>query len=239
MPRNTYFKIAVDSIREGYGNNMEAKMSLGDRMKMYENNRGIKRLIPLLPVCIRLDGNNFHNFCKGLKKPYDQQLMKVMQKLTHYLVEETGALLGYTQSDEISLILHSAVFRSSIYFDSKIDKIISISSAKASVMFNKLLGEYGLGDYKDKLPVFDSRVWNVPTLEEATNYIVWREQDATRNSIQSAGQSEFSHKKLHKKTCNQIQDMLHEEKDINWNNYPFRMWEQDVTTLIEVGMNEH
>ena len=195
-------------------------MSLGDRMKMYENTRAVKRVMPLLPVCMRLDGNNFHNFCKGLQKPYDLRLMTCMQELTKYLMNITGAIFGYTQSDEISLILYSPVFNSSIFFDGKIDKMLTISAAKASVMFNKLLGENDLAKYQERLPIFDNRLWSLPTLEEVSNYIIWREQDATRNSIQSAGQRWFSHNQLHKKSCNEIQDMLFVDKSVNWNEYP-------------------
>ena len=67
--------------------------------------------------------------------------------------------------------------------------------------------------------MFDARCFNIPK-EEVTNLIYWRQLDATRNSIQMVGQANFSHKELQNKTCNMIQDMLHEQKGINWNDYP-------------------
>ena len=67
--------------------------------------------------------------------------------------------------------------------------------------------------------LFDARAFNVPK-EEVMNCLIWRQQDATRNSIQSAGQSQFSHKQLMGKSCNEIQEMLFTEKGINWNDYP-------------------
>ena len=66
--------------------------------------------------------------------------------------------------------------------------------------------------------IFDSRVFSIPK-EEVNNCFVWRQQDATRNSIQMVGQSNFSHKELHKKSCNVVQDMLFKERDINWNDF--------------------
>lgn len=71
----------------------------------------------------------------------------------------------------------------------------------------------------DRGALFDARAFNVPK-EEVMNCLIWRQQDATRNSIQSAGQAQFSHKQLMGKSCNEIQDMLFTKKGINWNDYP-------------------
>lgn len=71
----------------------------------------------------------------------------------------------------------------------------------------------------EKGAMFDCRCFNIPK-EEATNLIYWRQLDASRNSIQMVGQANFSHKELQNKSCNQIQDMLMEQKGINWNDLP-------------------
>lgn len=191
--------------------------SLGNRMKIYEETGKLK-LMPLLPIMIRLDGKNFHTFTKGLKRPYDIRLSELMRNTTKFLVEETNALIGYTQSDEISLILYTDDMRSQLYMDGRHFKISSILSAKASVYFNQNLKKY-LPEKKSSSPVFDCRTWNVPTKQEAVNTLIWREQDAVRNSIQMAGQSLYSHRELHKKDCDEIQEMLF-KKGINWNDYP-------------------
>ena len=67
--------------------------------------------------------------------------------------------------------------------------------------------------------MFDSRVFTLPK-EEVVNCLIWRQQDCVRNSIQSVGQANFSHKQLEGKNCSDIQDMLMTEKSINWNDYP-------------------
>jgi tRNA(His) 5'-end guanylyltransferase len=81
--------------------------------------------------------------------------------------------------------------------------------------------EYKSTLYKaiEKGAMFDARCFNIPR-EEVTNLIYWRQLDATRNSIQMVGQANFSHRELQNKSCNMIQDMLHEEKGINWNDFP-------------------
>ena len=78
-------------------------------------------------------------------------------------------------------------------------------------------------DYGDALfkamvrgAMFDSRIFSLPR-EEVCNYIYWRQLDATRNSIQMVGQSQFSHRELQNKSCYDIQEMLFSQKGINWN----------------------
>jgi tRNA(His) 5'-end guanylyltransferase len=71
----------------------------------------------------------------------------------------------------------------------------------------------------NKGAMFDSRCFNIP-VEEATNCLIWRQQDATRNAIQMLGQCNFTHKELQGKSCNDIQDMLMLQRGINFNDMP-------------------
>ena len=96
------------------------KTAIGTRMKYYESFETKRHLVNLLPVCARLDGKNFHNFCRGLKRPYDERLSKVMAELTAYLAKEFCAVAGYTQSDEITLAWNQERFDSEIFCDGKI-----------------------------------------------------------------------------------------------------------------------
>ena len=188
------------------------------RMKEYESIGTSGRLIPTLATCIRLDGKNFHNFCKGFDKPYDTDIQTLFDYTTLSLMEESNATIGYTQSDEITLIFYSDNHESQIFFDGKVQKMVSVLSSYVTVYFNLTKDNYPI--LKDKHPaLFDCRVWSVPTKQEAVNYFIWREKDAVRNSIQSVGQANFSHKELNKKSQKQIQEMLFQEKGINWNDY--------------------
>lgn len=217
------------------------KDSLGDRMKTYEY---VSRyyLTRRLPVIVRCDGRAFHTFTRGLKKPFDEIFVKTMQDTMQYLCENVqGCVLGYTQSDEITLVLVDYQDRDSCaWFDDNIQKIVSVSASMATMAFNNNFswnweeenrwayrpdGTQNDRDYANTLyqklgkATFDSRVFNLPK-EEVINCLIWRQQDATRNSIQSVGQANFSHKELHGKNCSDIQDMLMLEKGINWNDYP-------------------
>lgn len=191
---------------------------LGDRMKMYEGMEAQRRFLPLLPVVARLDGKCFSRFTTGLERPYDVRLSNLMVSVTTELVKLTNACCGYTQSDEITLGWYSSDAASQIYFDGRIQKITSVLAAECSVRFTRNIHVY-LPDRYDTGPVFDCRVWQLPTLAEATNAFLWREFDATKNSISMAAQSYYSHKALFGKHTGEMQEMLF-QKGVNWNDYP-------------------
>lgn len=216
--------------------------NLAKRMKQYEA-VSKSTLVRRMPVIIRLDGRSFHTFTKGFKKPFDEVLVKTMQETMKYLCENIqGCVLGYTQSDEITLVLVDYKnLDSQSWFDNEVQKICSIAASMTTMAFNKifkhkiakqskrLYTEYleeqdstyieNLEMSMNKGAMFDARCFNIPK-EEVTNNIYWRQLDATRNSIQMVGQANFSHKELQDKSCNQIQDMLFTQKGINWNDIP-------------------
>jgi tRNA(His) guanylyltransferase len=195
------------------------RMGLDERMKCYESLEAGRRLMPLVPACARIDGRNFHGFCRGLNRPYDERLSNLMARTCLHLARESGARVGYTQSDEISLVWYAEEWRSQIYFDGRAHKMVSQLAALASVYFNSLLPEV-LPEKAGLLPTFDARVWSVPNLTEAVNYLLWREQDATKNSLSMAAQARFSHNQLMGKHGSEMQEMLFREHGINWNDYP-------------------
>ena len=194
------------------------KDQLGDRMKSYENQTCGIKLLPRIPVIARLDGKGFSKFTKGLKRPFDERLSKLMVETTKYLVHETNANCGYTQSDEITLVWYSDTHESKIYFDGRLFKMISDLASMASVFFNRHLPNV-IPEKKHLMPRFDCRVFTVPTVDEAANTFVWRELDATKNSISMAAQHYYSHKELNNKNGSQKQEMLF-QKGVNWNDYP-------------------
>lgn len=218
---------------------MPVNDELGKRMKEFYEQVPKTRLVRRMPVMIRIDGKAFHTFTHGFQKPFDNILIKSMQETMQYLCENIqGCVFGYTQSDEITLILVDyKKLTSSAWFDYEVQKMCSISASMATMAFNKIFSSI-VNDYysrheldKDKEylnklikaaekgAMFDSRCFNVPK-EEVTNFVYWRQLDATRNSIQMMGQANFSHKELQNKTCNMIQDMLFTQKGINWNDLP-------------------
>lgn len=208
------------------------KESLEERMKTYYEAIPKNKLMRRTPVIIRLDGKAFHTFTRGFDKPFDAILMKTMQDTMKDLCANIqGCVLGYTQSDEITLVLVDyQKIDSGAWFDYEIQKMTSVSAAMATLYFNKWFA-YNCAEYtetdedfkryarKINTALFDSRVFNIPK-EEVANCIFWRQLDAERNSILMVGQSQFSPKELHKKTCKDIVTMLEEQKGIVWGNLP-------------------
>ncbi len=154
-------------------------MNLDERMKFFEKVGTTQRLIPLLPVVCRLDGRSFHNFTKGLKRPYDEGFSNLMIETMDYLAKETNACFSYCQSDELTLAWYSSKMKNQIFFDGRVNKMTSILAAMCSVYFNRKLPKHLPVKYEEKYPLFDCRVWNLPTLEEGANAFLWRERDAT------------------------------------------------------------
>lgn len=195
------------------------EMSLADKCKWFENNFSPDVMIPLLPVIIRIDGANFSKYTKNFDKPYDLGFSELMELLTKRLVEETNAVIGYTQSDEITLVLYSNDMKSAIYHNGKKQKILSKLTSFVSNVFNENRSKF---INNDKFAMFDMRIYQVPTLEWATSQLLWRENDCTRNSIQMLARSVFSHSECDNLNTDELQDKLMLEKNINWNDVDIR-----------------
>ena len=229
---------------------MAVRDNIGIRMKGYEQVAKYG-LIHRMPVAIRIDGKAFHTFTRGMKKPFDDILIKSMQDTMQYLCKNIqGCVLGYTQSDEITLILIDyKELNTSAWFDNEIQKICSISASMATMAFNRAFAKNvdewgrsvfpswddgGTNEKIDKSLVKLNEIYQKAIekgalfdsrcfnipKEEVTNLIYWRQLDATRNSIQMVAQANFSHKELQGLSCNMLQNKLLTEKDINWNNLP-------------------
>lgn len=188
------------------------------RMKVYESASQL-HLTPRTPVICRLDGVSFSSFTRGLEKPFDDSLSNVMARTTKVLCDSIqGAIFGYTQSDEISILIQDwKKLNTDRWFGNNVQKMVSVSASAATAFFNKNFQHPST--HKDMLALFDSRVFNIPK-EEVANYFIWRQKDATRNSINSLAQSKFSSKELHGKNTSQVQDMLMDTHGINWNDIP-------------------
>lgn len=217
--------------------------ALGDRMKGFYENRYRIYLTRRMPVIIRIDGNAFHTFTRGLNRPFDSDFMDIMQRTCDSLCKSIqGCVGGYVQSDEISLLLVDYnTITTDAWFDYNLQKVTSLAAARATMTFNGLVRKFvanldemetltqdddeeialtkkiNLWENKIDRAMFDARAFNIPK-EEVCNYFIWRQKDATRNSIQSAGQAVFSHKELDHKSQSDIQEMLF-QKGINWNDY--------------------
>lgn len=191
---------------------------MGDRHKAFEVLWTSTKLMPGLPVIARLDGRAFHTFTRGLARPYDERLSRAMIETTKFLVDETHASVGYTQSDEITLAFPNIGIDKQMLFNGKVQKLTSILASMATAQFNRQVQKL-IPEKAHLLPLFDARVFQYPNLELAAECFFWREADATRNSLTMAAHAYYSPKELHKAGFSKKHDMLH-AKGVNWTDYP-------------------
>ena len=217
------------------------KDSLGDRMKQFEDVTRYQ-LMPRMPVIIRVDGKAFHTFTKQFEFPFSVVLHKIMSETAENLFKNIqNARLVYFQSDEISILLNDwGTHETQQWFGGGLQKMVSVSASYATSAFAKsYLGAIFAGDvdgeHFDSFPQFDSRVFTLPR-EEVCNYFIWRQQDASRNSVRMLGSSMFSHRQLHGKNNSQVQDMLMQEHGINWNDID--TWKRRGACVTENGLDE-
>lgn len=216
------------------------KDSFGTRMKAYE---GVPKnfLMKRTPVIIRLDGKAFHTFARKLpdavELPFSKLMHDAMVHATVALVEEIqGCVVGYTQSDEITLLLRDYdTLETHAWFDYNVEKMVSTSATICANGFNCKFRRNDLRACSD-FAKFDSRTFNIPK-EEVTNNFLWRQQDASRNSVQMLGHHFFSQKQMHGKNNSQVQDMLMLEKGINWNDIP--TWMKRGTCVLRTKDGIH
>lgn len=208
---------------------------LGTRIKEFYENRFRYLLLRRAFTILRIDGKAFHTYTKGLKRPFDVDLIDDMNATAAYLCKNImGAKLAYVQSDEISIIVTDFdEIKTQAWFDNNLQKMCSVSSSMATRAFNEARMKRTLKVMEDirkpneafinfndmRWAEFDSRVFQIPYIEEVINYLIWRQQDATRNSISSVAQSLYSPKELNGKSVNDMQEMIF-QKGQNWNDYP-------------------
>jgi tRNA(His) 5'-end guanylyltransferase len=199
---------------------MSGKDDIGDRMKTYEVIETERRFDPSLPVYARLDGRSFSNFTRLMERPFDMAMHEAMMSTAKALIEKTHARIGYTQSDEISLVWQAENEASQIFFDGKIMKMASVLASLASVHFFKsIYDSERLSDHADLMPHFDCRVIQLPSRTEAANMFLWRELDATKNAVSMAARAYFSAKVLSFKNSTEMRAML-AENGIDFDAYP-------------------
>jgi tRNA(His) guanylyltransferase len=176
----------------------------GDRMKAYEAVETARKLDPHLPIYARIDGRSFSRFTRGMVRPFDLRMIEAMTETTAHLVHASHARMGYTQSDEISLVWLAETPDSDVFFSGKVQKMASVLASMAAAKFARVCPP----GFEERLPHFDCRVFQLPDRDEAANAILWRALDARKNAISMVAQSRFSPKQLHGKGQSDMLQML-------------------------------
>lgn len=216
---------------------------LSARMKAYESRETQRRAMRGLPLAIRLDGRSFSRFTKPLAKPFDPLFRDLMAQTARYLIEETQAVIAYTQSDEITVILDpfsrklasmtaarghgpkptlADVLETDIDFpfSGRFQKLTSVLSGMATARFMAGALDLWPEHARQSLPSFDTRVVEILNREEAVAALAHREIDARKNSISMAARTYFPASRLQNKSSAEMRAMLLGEKGIDFDSYP-------------------
>lgn len=192
--------------------------ALGDRMKLLERMEGDRILMPGLPIMVRLDGKGFSKFTRGMSRPFHAPMTRAMIETARYLVEQTHADFAYTQSDEITLgFLPPADPKDSLY-RSRVQKLTSIFASMATAKFNFEVATH-MPEYFKRHPAFDARVFNMPTLADMADCVLFRALDCAKNSITMAASAFYTHKELLGQSSAEKHEMLY-AKGVFWADYP-------------------
>lgn len=195
------------------------KIDLGDRMKMYEGAEALRHFLPTMPIVARVDGRAFHTFTNGLIRPYDERFKECMVRTAEALLVETGATVAYRQSDEITLVWTGVDDPTKMWFGGRVQKMCSMISSIATLEFNLAVREILPAQFARKKPMFDARVWQVPTEYEASNVLVWREHDAIKNSTMALALECVGHKRTLGKHSKEQLELIKSTGD-DWDKYP-------------------
>ena len=224
---------------------------LSERQKAYEDVYD-HRIIKRLPLIIRLDGRGFSRLTKRLPRPYCSKMLDLMANtMLNTAMEVEGAIFAYQQSDEITIVLRNdKSYDSEPWFQNRIQKIVSITASLATMFFIKNFSSMDNPPDINNNAIFDCRVFAVPSLQEAANNLIFRQQDCIRNAITSAAQAELGKqfgkktalKLLHNKNSKDRLDLLLTKCSIDFDkHYPsaFRMGvgAYKIPTLIKDSEN--
>lgn len=173
-------------------------------------------------IMMRLDGNNFSKYTKGMRRPYDERMSRAMQTTMRELCEwADGCRIGYTQSDEITLLMtYFTKEETQTWRDGDGQKFASLAASKAAAVFARAIAEEFGEDAPKGDAIFDARVWGVTDPADVAENFRWRQLDCERNSVSMLAQANFSHRTLQGVSKRGMLDMLVTEKDINWNDEP-------------------
>jgi tRNA(His) guanylyltransferase len=204
------------AVADRFGSGADVKDDLGRRMKQdYED--ALRIVLPRRSyVVIRIDGRGFHTFTKDLERPYSRRLAEALDQAALSLCQEMiGCRFAYGQSDEYSFLLTDFEKENApLWFDGNVQKIVSVSASLFTAYFNRAFAGDG-----DKVAAFDSRVLVISRKAEAEKYFLWRQLDASANSLNMLASAHYSHSELVGKSNTEKHEILF-AKGVNWAKQP-------------------
>ena len=185
------------------------KDDLGDKIKTNFEDALRIQLPRRTHLVIRIDGRRFHTFTRNLERPYDRRLADALDRAAMALAAEmSGCRLGFGQSDEYSFLLTDfSTEHEKMWFDGNVQKIVSVASSIFTAHFTQAFAA----------ATFDARVMVIPRRADVEQYFIWRQLDATANSLNMLASAHYTHEELLGQSTAEKHDLLH-AKGINWSH---------------------
>lgn len=211
--------VTEKSQKENESKESNETVSLGDRMKKYENETPAVVSKDAYLV-IRADGHHFSKVTASFQKPADERITRAMTATMVDMLKEFDAVTAYTFSDEISLVMRPCTAPDHTRANGgRVQKLASRVAGYCSVRFMHHLS-------KEKYPepnllelvnsgniYFDARCIAFPTKEEVANHFVWRSiYDCVRNAVAALARRHLGPKACINKNSPEMKQMLVEEK---------------------------
>lgn len=198
---------------------------LGDRVKAFESKANAEQFDPHSFILARVDGRAFHTFTKGMAKPYDDMVFTAMIGATIAVSADLKPRLAFVQSDEATFCWHypkrEQVQMCELPFNGRVQKLCSLLAGAFSSAFLDTCVRQDAPRYLElnRVPVFDCRVWDVPTYKDQVDAFTWREKDAVKNAVSSAACTIATPKELeglrHRERL-----ALMAERGLDWPSFP-------------------
>ena len=165
-------------------------------------------------IVIRIDGRGFHTFTRNLQRPYSRPLADALDEAALALCQEMiGCRFAYGQSDEYSFLLTDFEKENApLWFEGNLQKIVSVSASLFTAYFDRAFPS-------EKIAAFDSRVLVISQRAEVEKYFLWRQLDASANSLNMLASAHYSHAELVGKSNAGKHEMLF-AKGVNWAKQP-------------------
>uniref|UniRef100_A0A7S4KI77 tRNAHis guanylyltransferase catalytic domain-containing protein n=1 Tax=Paramoeba aestuarina TaxID=180227 RepID=A0A7S4KI77_9EUKA len=146
-------------------------------------------------ISLRLDGHGFSKMVQRLRKAeafcsgYSPDFGRIMQECCVSLMDQFSCSFGYTQSDEITVVIPATrVIRGEQQphaFNGRVLKLCTLAASTVATLFNYRVAE--LTELSPSLLArFDCRLGIYDTFEEALSLVLWRAYDCGINGIADA-----------------------------------------------------
>lgn len=209
-------------IKNGFGEEIITKyFKVMESRQQVEQMRqqNVRTLTAYKPIIITLNCVGFYKkLNQKLQKPFDSKFNKLMNRTLIYLLENLPyTKVGYTWRYEMNIIINiPTYFNTNALWKRDVSKIQSIVASMASTFFTREYHKLFQTEDNTTLFEFNCQTWNTPTVEDAYNWLVYRQEECIDNSIKRFARFFLTTQEMKGKTAEELIKYLIEHYNTNW-----------------------